>query len=188
MAISPSTFSRFRAGLVLLGLLLGLTPGCSPGRYGTRAVLADRVLPPFNADVSEPFANAANTPPQVAAKTTAPDLAKAPGKDGSEEAPMPAKAPLNEPVHEPDEKLTLPDAVALAFRLQPRLRASLESIRQAQGKEDIAFAAFLPVASTAFSNGGFDLNAGGAPIPLQGLPNAFTFVPGLGAVPFGLNI
>jgi outer membrane protein TolC len=82
----------------------------------------------------------------------------------------------------------LPDAIALAFRLQPRLRASLESIQQARGKEDIAFAAFLPVLTSAYSVGGFDLNVGGAPLSVPGLANAFTFVPGLGALPVGLDI
>jgi outer membrane protein TolC len=86
--------------------------------------------------------------------------------------------------------LTLPDAVALAFRLQPRLRASLESIQQAQGREDIAFAAFLPALTSAYSVGGFELNVGGAGLPLPTLPGspAFTFVPFTGALPVGLDI
>jgi outer membrane protein TolC len=86
--------------------------------------------------------------------------------------------------------LTLSDAIALAFRLQPRLRASLESIQQARGREDISFAAFLPSLSTAYSVGGFDLNIGGTGFPIPGLPNspAFSFLPGLGALPVGLNI
>jgi outer membrane protein TolC len=88
----------------------------------------------------------------------------------------------------PSAPLSLPDAVALAFRLQPRLRASLESIQQARGREDIAFAAFLPALTTAYSVGGFDLNVGGAPFPLPGLITPFTFVPGFGALPVGLSI
>jgi outer membrane protein TolC len=84
----------------------------------------------------------------------------------------------------------LPDALALAFRLQPRLRASLESIQQARGREDIAFAAFLPTLTSGNSAGGFDLNVGGAGIPIPGLSNspAFTFLPFTGALPVGLNI
>ena len=85
------------------------------------------------------------------------------------------------------ESLTLPDAIALAFRLQPRLRVTLESIRQAQGRQDISFAAFLPTLTTGYSVGGFDLNAGGLSV-LVGSPSAFTFIPALGAVPIGLNI
>jgi outer membrane protein TolC len=86
--------------------------------------------------------------------------------------------------------LSLPDAIALAFRLQPRLRASLESIQQARGREDIAFAAFLPVAGTAYSVGGFDLNVGGVGVPIPGLTGspAFTFLPGLGSLPVGLDV
>src|SRR5262249_10321736 len=91
---------------------------------------------------------------------------------------------------EADQPLTLAAAVDLAFRLQPRLRATLESIQQAQGKEDIAFAAFLPNVSTGYSVGGFDLNVGGTSLPLPGLPNSppFTFVPFTGSLPLGLNI
>jgi outer membrane protein TolC len=81
----------------------------------------------------------------------------------------------------------LPEAIALAYRLQPRLKASLASIRQAQGKDDIAFSAYLPAVSTAYSAGGYDLNVGGASLPLPTLP-PFNFVPGLGALPVGLDI
>jgi outer membrane protein TolC len=85
------------------------------------------------------------------------------------------------------QPLALPDAIALAFRLQPRLRASLESIAQARGREDIAFAAFLPALTSAYSVGGFDLNVGGAGIPLPNSP-PFNFIPFTGAVPVGLDI
>jgi outer membrane protein TolC len=71
--------------------------------------------------------------------------------------------------------------------MQPRLKASLASIRQAQGRDEIAFAAYLPFVSTAFSVGGYDLNVGGAGVPLPNSP-PFTFIPGGGAVPIGLNI
>ena len=74
----------------------------------------------------------------------------------------------------------------MAFQLQPRLRASLESIRQAQGREDIAFAAYLPSVSAAYSVGGYDLRAGGTvPLPSS---SAFNFFPGVGAIPVGLDI
>ena len=41
--------------------------------------------------------------------------------------------------------LTLPEAIDLAYRTQPRLRAQLENIAQARGAQQIAFSAFLPV-------------------------------------------
>ena len=40
--------------------------------------------------------------------------------------------------------LTLPEAIKLAFRYQPRLHAQLESIEQARGQQQIAFSTFLP--------------------------------------------
>ncbi len=75
----------------------------------------------------------------------------------------------------------------MAFRLQPRLRASLESIRQAQGREDIAFAAYLPTVSAGYSVGGYDLRVGGTGLPLPNSP-PFTFIPSAGAIPIGLDI
>ncbi len=84
--------------------------------------------------------------------------------------------------------LTLPEATDLAFRSQPRLRAQMESIAQAQGLQQIAFSAFLPLAAARYDTGGFGLGVGGQPIRLgNGLPG-FNFLPGIGAVPFGLNI
>ena len=41
--------------------------------------------------------------------------------------------------------VSLPEAIKLAFRHQPRLRAQLESISQARGLEQIAFSTFLPI-------------------------------------------
>jgi outer membrane protein TolC len=87
------------------------------------------------------------------------------------------------------ETLTLPDAIALAFRLQPRLRASLESIGQAQGREDIAFAAFLPTMTSGYVVGGYHIQAGGIGFPISGAPNSpnFTVFPLLGSIPVGLQ-
>jgi outer membrane protein TolC len=89
----------------------------------------------------------------------------------------------------PGHSLTLPEALALAFRLQPRLRASLESIQQAQGREDIAFAAFLPTATAGYLVGGYHIQAGGIGFPIPGVPNSpnFTIFPLLGSVPVGLQ-
>jgi outer membrane protein TolC len=85
--------------------------------------------------------------------------------------------------------LTLPEAIILAFRLQPRLRASLESIQQARGREGIAFAAFLPTVSTSYLAGDYRVQAGGAGIPIPGVPNSpnFTVLPLLGSIPVGLQ-
>jgi outer membrane protein TolC len=89
---------------------------------------------------------------------------------------------------EPGQPLTLPDALTLAFRLQPRLRASLESIQQAQGREDIAFAAFLPTVTSSYLAGDYRIQAGGTGFSIPGIPNSptFTILPLLGTVPVGL--
>jgi outer membrane protein TolC len=84
--------------------------------------------------------------------------------------------------------LNLTDAIGTAFRRQPRLRMFLETIQQARGAETIAAAPFYPAAVAAYSVGGFDLNVGGAGIPLgAGTPN-FNFLPFTGAVPVGLDL
>ena len=76
----------------------------------------------------------------------------------------------------------------MAFRFQPRLRAQLETISQARGLQQIAFSAFLPTVAGNYDVGGFSLGVGGQPIPLgKGLPG-FNFLPGVGAVPVGLNL
>jgi outer membrane protein TolC len=84
--------------------------------------------------------------------------------------------------------ITLADAVKLAFRYQPRLHAQLESIAQARGLQQIVFSTFLPIVAANYDVGEFSLGVGGKPIPLgNGLPG-FNFLPGLGALPIGLNI
>src|SRR5207248_2932469 len=72
----------------------------------------------------------------------------------------------SEPVSEPAQILTLPEAIETAFRQQPRLRVYMETVEQARRGEDIAFAPFLPMAVAGYSVGGFDLNAGGSSVPL----------------------
>lgn len=89
--------------------------------------------------------------------------------------------------HQASQPLALPDAIALAFQRQPRLRVFLEGIQQASGRSDIAFAPFLPMVSTGYSVGGFDLNVGGTPVPLGSVPG-FTVVPPGFALPIGLNL
>jgi outer membrane protein TolC len=89
--------------------------------------------------------------------------------------------------YEPGHVLTLPEAIDTAFRQQPRLRVYQESIEQAIGGEQVAFAPFLPVAMAGYSVGGFDLKVGGQTTPLGPLPG-FTFLPAIGSIPIGLNI
>src|SRR5262249_6310812 len=93
----------------------------------------------------------------------------------------------------PCRPLTLADAVALSFQLQPPLRAALETIEQAAGRQDVVRAAFLPVATTGYHVGGFDLNAGGLPIQpqvpgLQSLAQNFNFIPFTGTLPIGFDV
>ena len=81
-----------------------------------------------------------------------------------------------------------PEAIKYAFRLQPRLRAQLEVIAEARGLQQIAFSTFLPLVAANYDVGGFGLGVTGNSIPLPKGPAGFNFIPGVGAVPFGLNI
>jgi outer membrane protein TolC len=168
---------------LLWGALIGLAMGCSHRQTVAPEVMAPRILPP----------------PDVATQDVPDALLRAPAAtegNRTEEANKTAGQGATDPAASaqivardgvPCQPLTLPDAIALAFRLQPRLTASLESIAQARGREDIAFAAFLPSLTSAYSVGGFDLNAGGTGIPLPNSP-PFTFLPGTGALPVGLDV
>jgi outer membrane protein TolC len=84
--------------------------------------------------------------------------------------------------------LSLPDAIKQAHRLQPRLRAQIESINQARGQQQIAFSAFLPLVAANYDVGEYSLGVTGNSIPLTKGVARFNFIPGLGALPFGLNI
>ena len=98
----------------------------------------------------------------------------------SDEATLDAIAANGKPV-------TLPEAISLAFANQPRLRAQLETIRQARGQEQIAFSAFLPLVGGADSVGGYSVGVGGDAVRISpALPN-FNFVPFLGFAPVGLH-
>src|SRR5205823_1636414 len=83
---------------------------------------------------------------------------KAGGSDSPkpETLPQPAEASADSRVA--CQPLPLPDAIATAFRLQPRLRVFLETVEQARGAETIAAAPFYPAAVAAYSVGGSDLN------------------------------
>ncbi|MGC1718085.1 MAG: TolC family protein, partial [Isosphaeraceae bacterium] len=75
------------------------------------------------------------------------------------------------------------EAIDVAFRAQPRLRAQLENIDQARGLQQIAFSAFLPAAGLRFDGGGFRLGAQGIPIQRES-----PFIPGIGTVLIGTHI
>jgi outer membrane protein TolC len=91
----------------------------------------------------------------------------------------------------PGSGLTLPEAIRLAFRMQPRLREYLETIQQARAQQEIAFSPFLPTLTAGYSVGAFHLDVGGEGFPIPGLPKgspAFTFLPPGGALPVGLSL
>ena len=81
--------------------------------------------------------------------------------------------------------LTVSEAIDVAFRAQPRLRAQLETIDQARGLQQIAFSAFLPAAGLRFDGGGFRLGAQGFPAQVRSLS---PFIPGIGTVLVGTHI
>jgi outer membrane protein len=166
--------------------LLALAVGCSHRDSLAPEVLAQRILLPPDASAQA----ALDVPPRA---PEAPGEGTKPGKvEKTAEATAPAADAPPQPLAQdgvPCQPLALPDAVALAFRLQPRLRASLESIQQARGREDIAFAAFLPVLSSGYVAGGYHIQAGGTGFPIPEVPNSpnFTILPFLGAIPVGLQ-
>jgi outer membrane protein len=78
-------------------------------------------------------------------------------------------------------QITLPEAIETAFRMQPRLRVFLESITEAKGLEDVAFAPYLPTLSGGISGGGVDLD-------VTGQAQSFSFLPPGAVVPIGLDL
>jgi outer membrane protein TolC len=100
-------------------------------------------------------------------------------------------APAGDDGDQAGKPLPLQEAIGLAFRRQPRLRAVLESIEQARGAKGIAQSLFLPTLSTDYSVGGFNLNAGGVPVHLStpgGQIPGFTVLPPGFAVPIGIKL
>jgi len=78
-------------------------------------------------------------------------------------------------------QLTLPGAIELSFRTQPRLRVFLESIEQARGHTDVAYAPFLPTLSGGIGGGGVFLD-------VAGQASGFSFLPPGAVIPIGLNL
>jgi outer membrane protein len=140
-------------------------------------------------DSSRPVTQAAYNQPIQADKSEAPSKADSAviGKHAEVIGAPPVDLPARDSSKEGCSELTVPSAISMAFQLQPRLKASLESIKQARGREDIAYSAFLPTLSGGYSVGGYGLDVNGAGIPLPNSP-PFTFIPGAGSLPIGLNI
>ena len=184
MSTNTTTIERLRVGLRLVGfLVLSSTWGCSWERSGCcQEGLTQRILPPPSSDIREEIPLPKGTAQKAVVESQTPlGQTKSPPAADSKNAELPAPASGSEVRYDPTHTLTLAEAICTAFRQQPRLRVYLESVEQAQGGEDIAFAPFLPMAAAGYSVGGFDLNVGGS------LPG-FTFLPGLGSLPIGLNI
>jgi outer membrane protein TolC len=184
-----TTTGRLGVGLKRLGLLLlYFTPGCSHEQSSYQESLAQRILPPLSSEIHEELPPPRKTDQDAAVQSRArlgqPVSSK---KLAATNAITQVSAQESATVCEPAQILTLSEAIETAFRQQPRLRVYLESVEQARGGEDIAFAPFLPMASAGYSVGGFDLNVGGNSVPL-GPPPGFTFLPTLGSIPIGLNI
>ena len=177
--------ARYDVGfLALLGLACAV--GCNYDAHSLATGPTERILPPPGA---ASFQNpvAPQPPLQAAAEVRQVSLEQA---QPPVEMPSPPEAVAAPPQDramggEFHQILSLPSAIDLAFRMQPKLRVTLESIQQARAKEDIAFSAFLPLLTAGYSVGNFDLNVGGPGIPVAGTP--YTFISPGGALPVGLN-
>jgi outer membrane protein TolC len=184
------TARRFRdlgQFLCLFGALLAA--GCVRAREEIRDSLSQRVLPATAARADTNVRRAAADPAEVAHPQALPPALEPTPTNAPQRTELTQSHPAepvatDEPTGQP---LTLPDAIALAFRRQPRLRVFLEGIEQAQGLSGVAFAPFLPTLGGGYSVGGFDLNAGGIPITPGKVPG-FTVLPPGFALPVGLNL
>src|SRR5262245_35060189 len=110
-------------------VLLLLVAGCTHRACLSSQAPEERILPP--PDVAAPSALEDALPlPKVDS-----EKAHEPGEEKETPEPVSPKPGsvrgIGDRDHSPSQSLTLPDAITLAFRLQPRLRASLESINQA---------------------------------------------------------
>jgi outer membrane protein TolC len=170
----------------LLWASLAVSVGCSSSGGPRSDVLAARILPSIESASKAP-ARSERLQTVVQARADEP-AANANDSDSPKPDTLPSLAPVESDVRMACQPLPLPDAIATAFRLQPRLRVFLETVEQARGAETIAAAPFYPAALAAYSVGGFDLNVGGAGVPIgAGTPN-FNFLPFTGAVPVGLDL
>ena len=140
----------------------------------------ERAQAPSQTDRTAPLPPAIIPPPRrVESDQVSPTAVSLPGD--SDEAALDAMTAAGKP-------LPLVDAIQHAFRLQPRLRAQLETIAQARGQQQIAFSAFLPLVAANYDAGEYSLGVTGNSIRLPKSPQGFNFIPGVGALPFGLNV
>ena len=178
-----SWFFRPTGFLVCL-VALAAAEGCHHDGVLYEDGLADHILPPTRL--------AAPPPKPEAPPSARPEAADKSGSAQSGDAKQPADAKGQEEAVAANDAackpMSLSDAIALAFRLQPRLRVFLEGVEQARGGEQVAFAPFLPSAGAGYHVGGFNLNAGGEGVPLSGSPIPVAFLPPSGVVPIPLNI
>src|SRR5438445_7345383 len=134
---------------LLCAAALALSVGCSSLGGPRSDVLAARILPSMDtaptAMVRPQYDRVSASPgPVIQARADEP-VAKAGDTDSPKpEALPPAEAGTDGRV--PCQPLQLPDAIATAFRLQPRLRVFLETVEQARGTGTIAAAPFDPAA------------------------------------------
>jgi outer membrane protein TolC len=175
---------------LICGAALALSVGCSSSAGPRPDVFADRILPRIDPVVVRSRPASAQPNPWSG---PIPAVVQAGAEEHVRDSgPAPVVPAIPSPNAGADSgvagcpPLALPDAIATAFRLQPRLRVFLETVQQARGTETIAAAPFYPAAAVGYSVGGFDVNAGGANA-LVGSPAAFRFIPALGAVPVGFD-
>jgi outer membrane protein len=187
---------RFRFG-ILGGLLLICVFGCRHEQYQGQTNLTRLWASPLDQGDHTPPASqrqavvpvAYNEPAESHEQATlvgiaTPTLPQQPEQIAAPPVHLPPVENTPAAVPVDGQVLTVPAAISMAFQLQPKLKASLETIHQARSNQDIAFAAFLPALRGGYSVGGYGLDVKGAGIPL---PSPFTFIPGVGSIPVNFN-
>src|SRR5262249_1330888 len=113
---------------VLAAALLVSALGCSHEGYISQQGLEQRILPPPNSQNPDQI-SPPNKPSQDSAGGNAAQAGQTkPEVDTSAQSSSASSSQRSQISGEADQPLTLAAAVDVAFRLQPRLRASLESI------------------------------------------------------------
>src|SRR5207249_4090757 len=125
---NSTTTGRLPGGQKLLAFFLLSSLGCSHELYSGPGSLAQRILPPLSLSTHQDLASPSKMAHESAdwnSPGQAPEFAHAEADPPQAKTPAPPQA--NGGSCQPGQTLTLPDAIAMAFQLQPRLRASLES-------------------------------------------------------------
>jgi len=192
---------------IRFALAAAFVAGCASSANRPHDHLAERVCPPGVSTLDASRANLSATEfavnngvhqpeslsgsasqaitPVAATESSLPGVVEPPAelpRDGSG-AVTPRNVTTGSVETEPGQvgKITLPEAIETAFRMQPRLRVFLESVDEAQGRADVAFAPFLPTLSGGISGGGFDLD-------VTGQAQSFSFLPPGAVIPIGLDL